>query len=60
MSFNVRARFGKFLDASADFDAQTQESKQGTVLLKLGEFALHVQHSDSVSFWMPRLILTQK
>ena len=52
--------FGKFLDASADFDAQTQESKQGTVLLKLGEFALHVQHSDSVSVWMPRLILTQK
>ena len=39
MSFIAHARFDKFLDASADFDAQTQESKQGTMLLKLGEFS---------------------
>ena len=32
--FIVHARFGKFLDASADFDAQTQERKQDTVLIE--------------------------
>ena len=51
--FIVHARFGKFLDASADFAAQTQESNAGertrncanrdhipwSVQLKLGEFS---------------------
>ena len=32
VSFIVRARFGKFVDASADIDAPMQESKQGTVV----------------------------
>ena len=34
MSFIVRARLGKFVDASADFDAQMQESKQGTMMIE--------------------------
>ena len=32
VSFIVRARFGEFVDASADIDAPMQESKQGTVV----------------------------